>query len=70
MHFSRVNGTKSEIIKPWFNLLRLPAVLEIKQSNRHNADKGGVMKGEGSNGMVIKPQAKKTVYRKSNGGRV
>jgi hypothetical protein len=42
MHFSRVNGARTEVIKPWFSLLRLPAVLKIQPKNRHNADEGGI----------------------------
>jgi len=69
MHYSRVNGAKTEIIKPWFNLLRLPAVLNIKPENRHNADEGGIAEGTGSNGIVLGPKARKFVVRKSNGGK-
>lgn len=69
MHFSRVNGATMGIIKPWFNLLRLPAVAEILDENRHNMDEGGVAEGEGSNGIVLGPEGRKLISRKSNGSR-
>jgi hypothetical protein len=70
MHSSRINGARTEVIKPWFNLLCLLAVLKIKPKNRYNADKGGIAKGAGSNGIVIGLEARKLVYRKSNGSKV
>jgi hypothetical protein len=70
MHFSRVNGATTAIIRPWFNLLRLPVVLKVKPENRHNADEGGIAEGAGSNGIVLGPEGRKLVTRKSNGGKV
>jgi 4-hydroxybenzoate polyprenyltransferase len=70
MHFSQVDGAKTEIIKPWFNLLHLPVILKIKPENHHNANEGGITKGARSNGIVLGPEGRKLVTRKSNGGKV
>jgi 4-hydroxybenzoate polyprenyltransferase len=70
MYFSRVDGAKTEIIKPWFNLFCLPVILKIKPENRYNADEGGIAEGAGSNGIVLGPEGRKLVTRKSNRGKV
>ena len=70
MYFSYINGARTKVIKLWFNLLCLPAVLKIKPKNCYNADEGGIAKGAGSNSMVIELEARKLVYQKSNRSKV
>lgn len=70
MHFSGVNRATTSIIKPCFSVLQLPAIAEILAENRYNMDKGGVYEGEGFNGIVIGPEGRKVIARKSNGSRV
>jgi hypothetical protein len=61
MYFSRVNRATTEIIRPWFNLLRLPAIAKILAENRHNIDEGGVAEGKRSNGIVLGPEGRKVI---------
>ena len=50
----RVNGTMSEIIKPWFQKLEVPSVKAIKPENRWNMDKAGIIEDQGENSLVIR----------------
>jgi hypothetical protein len=54
-------GPKTEITRPWFNLLRVPASPKVKPESRHNADEGGIAEGTGSSGIVLGPEGRKIV---------
>jgi hypothetical protein len=45
-------------------------VSEILAENRYNMDKGGVAKGDRSNGVVLRPEGRKLVTQRSNGSQV
>ena len=48
-----MNGARSEIIRPWFQKLEIPAVKAIKPENRWNMDEASIMEGQGENGLVV-----------------
>ena len=39
----RVNGATSDILKTWFQKLKIPAIKAIKPENRWNMDEAGIM---------------------------
>ena len=42
---ARVNGATSDILKAWFQKLRIPAIEAIKPENRWNIDKVEIIEG-------------------------
>ena len=50
----RVNNVTSDIIKGWFQKLKVPAIKAIKPENRWNIDKAGIMKGQEENRLVVR----------------
>jgi Tc5 transposase DNA-binding domain/helix-turn-helix, Psq domain len=50
---ARVNGASSDVIRPWFQKLEVPAIKAIKPENRWNMDEAGIMEGQGENGLVV-----------------
>ena len=64
MDSQRVNRATTEIIKPWFRLLAIPAVQKIHPSNRWNMDETGIMEGLGINGLVVRSREKKETITK------
>ena len=65
----RVNGATSEIIKPWFQRLEVPAIKAIKPENRWNMDEAGIMEGQGENGLVVGSAQKRFIQKKQPGSR-
>jgi 4-hydroxybenzoate polyprenyltransferase len=65
----RVNGATTEIIKPWFQKLEVPAIKVIKPENRWNMDEAGIMEGQGENGLVVGSAQKRFIQKKQPGGR-
>lgn len=65
----RVNGATTEIIKPWFQRLEVPAIRVIKPENRWNMDEAGIMEGQGENGLVVGSAQKRFIQKKQPGGR-
>ncbi len=49
----RVNCARSEIIRPWFQKLEIPAIKAIPANQRWNMDETGVMEGYGLNRYVV-----------------
>jgi hypothetical protein len=41
----RVNSVTSDILKAWFQKLKIPAIKAIKLENRWNMDKAWIMEG-------------------------
>lgn len=66
---ARVNGATSEVIRPWFNYLRIPAIQAILPENRWNMDEYGLMEGLGTNGLVVGSSEVRTTQRKKPSSR-
>jgi hypothetical protein len=65
----RVNGATTDIIRPWFQKLQLPAIKAIKPENRWNMDEAGIMEGQGMNGLVVGSATQRFVQKKQPGSR-
>ncbi len=65
----RVNCACSEVIRPWFQKLEIPAIKAIPASQRWNIDETGVMEGYGLNGFVVGHAEKRKVQGKQPGSR-
>ena len=50
---ARLKCAIDEVIRPWFDYLRIPAVQKIPSQFRYNIDEAGLAKGIGSNGYVV-----------------
>ena len=48
-----VNCARSEVIRPWFQKLDIPAIRAIPANQRWNMDEAGIMEGYGLNGYVV-----------------
>ena len=58
---AHVNGASSDIIRPWFQKLEVPAIKAIKPENRWNIDEAGIMEGQGENGLVVGSAGKRFI---------
>lgn len=65
----RVNCARSEVIKPWFQKLDIPAIRAIPANQRWNMDETGVMEGYGLNGYVVGSAETRKVQGKQPGSR-
>ena len=65
----RVNNACSEVIRPWFQKLEIPAIRAIPVSQRWNMDETGVMEGYSLNGLVVGHAKKRKVQGKQPGSR-
>jgi 4-hydroxybenzoate polyprenyltransferase len=65
----RVNNATSDVIRPWFQKLQIPAIKAILPENRWNMDEAGIMEGLGINGLVIGHANRRFVQRKQPGSR-
>ena len=65
----RVNNACSEVIRPWFQKLDIPAIRAIPASQRWNMDETGVMKGYGLNVLVVGHAEKRKIQGKQPGSR-
>jgi hypothetical protein len=65
----RVNNACSEVIRPWFQNLEIPAIKAIPASQRWNMDETGIMEGYGLNGLVVGHAEKRKVQGKQPGSR-
>ncbi|OHW98513.1 transposase, partial [Colletotrichum incanum] len=65
----RVNGASAKVIRDWFKYLAIPAIMAIKPANRYNMDETGILKGKGSNGLVLGRAKTKSVRKKQPGSR-
>ena len=65
----RVNNACSEVIRPCFQKLEIPAIRAIPASQRWNMDKTGIMEGYGLNGLVVGHAEKRKVQGKQPGSR-
>lgn len=65
----RVNNACSEVIRPWFQNLEIPAIRAIPASQRWNMDETGIMEGYGLNGLVVGHAEKRKVQGKQPGSR-
>jgi hypothetical protein len=65
----RVNGAITEIIKKWFQYLKLPRIKTIKPENRWNMDKAGIMEGMGDNGLVVGSIYRRFIQKKIPGSK-
>jgi hypothetical protein len=64
-----VNNATSDVIKPWFQKLQIPAIKAILPENQWNMDEAGIMEGFGVNGLVIGHANRRFVQRKQPGSR-
>jgi 4-hydroxybenzoate polyprenyltransferase len=64
---ARVNGATSDILKAWFQKLKIPAIKAIKPENRWNIDEARIIKGQGLNGLVVKSAQKRFIQKKQPG---
>jgi 4-hydroxybenzoate polyprenyltransferase len=64
---ARVNNATKEVIRPWFNYLRLPQVRAIKPANRYNIDETGIIEGITDNGLVVEAAEKRSEQKKNPG---
>ena len=65
----RVNCACSEVIRPWFQKLEIPAIKAIPASQRWNMDETGIMEGYGLNEFVVGHAGKRKVQGKQPGSR-
>ena len=65
----RVNNACSEVIRPWFQKLDIPAIRAIPANQRWNMDETGVMEGYGLNGLVVGHAEKRKIQGKQPGSR-
>jgi len=65
----RVNNACSEVIRPWFQKLEIPAIRAIPASQWWNMNETGVMEGYGLNGLVVGHAEKRKVQGKQPGSR-
>ena len=66
----RVNGATSDIIKPWFQKLEVPAIKGIKPENHWNMDEAGIIEGQGENGLVVGSVDQHLIQKKQPGSKV
>jgi len=60
----RVNNACSEVIRPWFQKLDIPAIRAIPANQRWNINETGVMEGYGLNGLVVGHAEKRKIQGK------
>ncbi|OHX01204.1 transposase [Colletotrichum incanum] len=65
----RVNRASAEVIRDWFKYLAILAIMAIKPANRYNMDETGILKGKGSNRLVLGRVKIKSVRKKQPGSR-
>jgi 4-hydroxybenzoate polyprenyltransferase len=61
---ARIKCATAEVIRPWFNYLRIPAVQAIPPEFRWNMDEAGLMEGLGSNGYVVGNAQRRSIAAK------
>ena len=66
----RVNCARSEVVRPWFQKLDIPAIRAIPANQRWNMDETGVMEGYGLNGYIVGNAEIRKIQRKQPGSRV
>ncbi|KAK0367490.1 transposase [Colletotrichum limetticola] len=69
MDSRRINGASTEVIRPWFRLLNIPEIKDIRQVNRYNMDETGILEGKGFNGLVLGMAETNVVRKKEPGSR-
>lgn len=57
----RVNCAYSEVIRPWFQKLEIPAIKAILTSQRWNINETGIMENYGLNGFIVRHARKRKV---------
>ena len=67
--FVRINGATTEIIKPQFQKLEVPAIKRIKPENCWNMDEAGIIEGQGKNGLVVRNAQKRFIQKKQPSGK-
>ncbi|KAF4449201.1 transposase, partial [Fusarium austroafricanum] len=65
VEFKRIEGSKSIIIRSWFDQLKDPEVTVIRGCNRWNMDETGIFQGVGINGLVIGQSEKRKTLKRS-----
>ena len=66
---ARVRCATPEVIRPWFNYLRIPAVMAIPPQYRYNMDEAGLIEGQGANGYVVGTARKRSIQAKKPASR-
>ena len=66
---ARVNSVTSDILKAWFQKLKILAIKAIKPENRWNIDKAGIIKGQGLNKLVVRSAQKRFIQKKQSGSK-
>ena len=67
--FARVNSVTSDIIKAWFQKLKVLAIKAIKSENHWNINEVRIMEGQGENGLVVGSAEKRFIQKKQPGSR-
>jgi 4-hydroxybenzoate polyprenyltransferase len=62
-----VNNVTSDILKAWFQKLKILVIKAIKPENRWNIDKTGIIKGQGLNSLVVRSAQKRFIQKKQPG---
>jgi 4-hydroxybenzoate polyprenyltransferase len=65
----RVNSVTSDILKAWFQKLKIPAIRAIKPENRWNIDEAGIIEGQGENGLMVESAQKRFIQKKQPGSK-
>ena len=60
----RVTYVTTAVIKPWFDYLRILVVLTISSENRYNIDETGLIKSQGTNGLVVRDRRNRSTQKK------
>ena len=66
---TRVNGATSDILKAWFQKLKVSTIKAIKPKNRWNIDEARIMEGQGENGLVVGSAEKRFIQKKQPGSK-
>jgi 4-hydroxybenzoate polyprenyltransferase len=62
-----VNRATSDILKAWFQKLKIPAIKAIQPENRWNMDEAGIIEGQGLNSLVVRSAQKRFIQKKQPG---
>ena len=70
IYLSYINRVITTIIRDWFTIFCLLAIVKIKLENRYNTDKGGIAEGNRLNNIVLGSSRRRVIIKRSNGSRI
>ena len=65
----RINSVTSDILKAWFQKLKVPDIKAIKPENRWNMDETGIIEGQEENRLVVRSTQKRFIQKKQPSSR-